>query len=208
MNGKKITQLGSKVVESDKVTYRGKELSSEKKVYILMNKPKDFITTVSDPHAEKTVTDLVRGKCSERVFPVGRLDRDTTGVLLLTNDGDLALKLTHPRYGHRKIYHVFLDKDLEEEHRTAIAGGVDLDGETVRPDAIDFTEPGDRTQVGIEIHSGQNRIVRRIFESFGYRIRKLDRVYFAGMTKKGLKRGQWRYLTDQEAGKLKMISAR
>ena len=168
-----------------------------------MNKPKDFVTTMSDPNAEKTVMDLVEGKCPQRVFPVGRLDKMTTGVLLLTNDGDLAEKLTHPSNMQRKIYHVHLDKNLTKKDFESILEGITLEDGPVNADALSYVE-GDESQVGIEIHSGRNRIVRRIFEHLDYKIKKLDRVYFAGLTKKNLRRGQWRFLTDQEASMLKM----
>ena len=203
VNGKTVTDLGVKVREDDDIRYRRKKLSAEKKVYILMNKPKDYVTTVEDPHADRTVTDLIGEKCRERVYPVGRLDKSTTGVLLLTNDGDLAGKLTHPRYKRKKIYHVFLDRDVTKNDMIKLSEGIDLDGEIVMADAVSYVEQDDRSQVGIELHSGQNRVVRRLFEDLGYRVRKLDRVYFAGLTKKNLPRGRWRYLTEKEVGMLK-----
>jgi 23S rRNA pseudouridine2605 synthase len=168
-----------------------------------MNKPKDFVTTVSDPNADKTVMDLLKGKCSQRVFPVGRLDKMTTGVLLFTNDGKLAEKLTHPSNKQKKIYHVYLDSNLSKSDFNEILKGITLEDGPIHADALSYVD-GDESQVGIEIHSGRNRVVRRLFEHFGYKIKKLDRVYFAGLTKKNLSRGQWRYLTEQEAAMLKM----
>jgi len=206
VNGKPVSELGTKVSPDDQVKYNGRLLQSEKKVYILMNKPKDYITTVEDPHANKKVMDLIGNKCSARVYPVGRLDRATTGVLLLTNDGELTRKLTHPRFNKKKIYHVFLNKTLKEGDRLAILKGMKIDEDIIQPDALDFVDPSDKTQVGIEIHTGQNRIIRRTFESLGYRIKKLDRVYFAGLTKKGLQRGQWRFLSEKEISILKMMA--
>ena len=206
VNGKVVTELGAKVHPKDKVEYRGKLLSNEKKVYILLNKPKDFVTTVRDRHAEKTVLDLVKNACDERVYPVGRLDKNTTGVLLLTNDGELTKQLTHPSYIKKKIYHVHLDKPVTKADMISIVEGVQVDEDFVTADAISYVEENDKTQVGVEIHTGQNRIVRRIFESLGYRIEKLDRVYFAGLTKKNLPRGKWRFLTPQELAMLKMKS--
>jgi len=203
VNGKKVTDLGTKVTLTDDVRYRGKKLAAEKRVYILLNKPKGYVTTVEDPHAEHTVLDLVENACSERVYPVGRLDKDTTGVLLLTNDGELTGKLTHPRFNRKKIYHVFLDRILARDDLFRLTEGVNLEGEIVAADAVSYADPEDRSQVGIEIHSGQNRVVRRIFESLGYRIKKLDRVYFAGLTKKNLQRGKWRFLTEKEINMLK-----
>jgi 23S rRNA pseudouridine2605 synthase len=206
VNNKLVTELGTKVMPGDTVRFDGEVLKNEQKVYIIMNKPKDYITTVEDPHAQRTVMDLIGNKCPVRVYPVGRLDRNTTGVLLLTNDGELAKKLTHPRYNKKKIYHVFLDKSLKDKDLQEITKGVSIEDIFIRPDAIHFADVNDKTQVGIEIHSGQNRIVRKIFESFGYRIRKLDRVYFAGLTKKGLQRGEWRFLKDKEINMLKMMA--
>lgn len=198
VNGVKVTDLGIKVKPGDDVRHRGKMLSSEKKVYILLNKPKDYVTTVEDPHADKTVLDLIKGACSERVYPVGRLDKSTTGILLLTNDGELAGKLTHPKYKRKKIYHVFLDRDVTWNDLTKLTEGIELDGETVIADSAAYADETDRSQVGIEIHSGQNRVIRRIFEQLGYKVKKLDRVYFAGLTKKNLPRGKWRFLSDKE----------
>lgn len=203
VNGKQITDLGIKVTNSDDIRYRSKKLTAEKKVYILMNKPKGYVTTVEDPHAELTVLDLIGNKCPERVYPVGRLDKETTGVLLLTNDGDLAGKLTHPRYERKKIYHVFLDKPVLKNDLMNLTKGIELDGESVAADAVSYADPEDRSQVGIELHSGKNRVIRRLFESLGYKIRKLDRVYFAGLTKKNLQRGRWRFLTEKEISMLK-----
>jgi 23S rRNA pseudouridine2605 synthase len=206
VNGKTVTELGMKVSPGDKVSYNGRLLENEDKVYILMNKPKDYITTLKDPHAGRTVMDLIGDRCAARVYPVGRLDRATTGVLLLTNDGDLTRKLTHPGFNKKKIYHVFLDKSLKEKDRLAILRGMKVGEDYIHPGALDYVDPADKTQVGIEIHTGQNRIIRRTFESLGYRIRKLDRVYFAGLTKKGLRRGQWRFLSEREISVLKMMS--
>ncbi len=168
-----------------------------------MNKPKGYVTTVEDPHAEHTVLDLIGNTCPERVYPVGRLDKETTGVLLLTNDGDLTGKLTHPKYERKKIYHVFLDKPVIKNDLFHLAEGIDLDGELVVADAVSYADPDDKTQIGIELHSGQNRVIRRLFESLGYKVRKLDRVYFAGLTKKNVQRGKWRFLSDKEVNMLK-----
>ncbi len=204
VNNKIISELGSRVNPSDNIKYNGERLKEERKVYILLNKPKDYITTVEDPHAKKTVLDLVRHACSERIYPVGRLDRNTTGVLLLTNDGDLTKKLTHPKFNKLKIYHVYLNKILKGRDLEKIAEGITLEDGLIKADAISYVDPNDKKQVGIEIHSGRNRIVRRIFESLEYKILKLDRVYFAGLTKKGLQRGKWRFLNDKEISMLKM----
>jgi 23S rRNA pseudouridine2605 synthase len=203
VNGKKVTELGTKVKSTDTVTYKGKDLTPGKKVYILLNKPKGYVTTVKDPHAEFTVLDLVKDATSERIYPVGRLDKNTTGVLLLTNDGDLAGKLTHPKYGAVKVYHVHTDNAVTRNDLETIVKGVVLEEGTVGADAVSFPDPDDHTQVGLEIHSGQNRVVRRIFEKLGYRVRKLDRVSFAGLTKKNLQRGTWRHLTPKEVSMLK-----
>lgn len=203
VNGKKVTDMGIKVKPSDKVEYRGKRLTPGNKVYILINKPKGYVTTVKDPHAESTVLDLVKDATTERIYPVGRLDKATTGVLLLTNDGDLAGKLTHPSYGARKIYHVFLDRDVTRHDMETIVEGVELEDGKVSADAVSYADTEDHTQVGIELHSGQNRVVRRIFEKLGYKVRKLDRVSFAGLTKKNLQRGHWRHLTAKEISMLK-----
>jgi 23S rRNA pseudouridine2605 synthase len=203
VNGKVVTELGTKVDKSDTIEYQGKALKPEKNVYILINKPKDYVTTVSDPFAKRTVLDLVKGACPERIYPVGRLDRNTTGVLLLTNDGDLAKKLTHPSHNKLKIYHVFLDKPVSEKDFSTITNGVELEDGFIKPDSMSFVVPNDLSQLGIEIHSGRNHIVRRIFDHMGYNVTKLDRVYFAGLTKKGLQRGEWRFLSDREIGMLK-----
>jgi 23S rRNA pseudouridine2605 synthase len=203
VNGKVVTDLGTKVSYNDEVKFKTKRLSAEKKVYILMNKPKDYVTTVEDPHADHTVLELIGNECRERVYPVGRLDKATTGVLLLTNDGDLAGKLTHPKFKRRKIYHVFLDKPVTKNDLFKLTEGIELDGITVVADAVSYAEPDDKTQIGIELHSGQNRVIRRMFETLGYRVKKLDRVYFAGLTKKNVQRGKWRYLNDKEISMLK-----
>jgi 23S rRNA pseudouridine2605 synthase len=203
VNGKQVTDMGIKVTIEDDVRYKSRKLSAEKKVYILLNKPKDYVTTVEDPHADKTVIDLIGNACSERVYPVGRLDKSTTGVLLLTNDGDLAGKLTHPKYKRRKIYHVFLDKIVSKNDLFKLTEGIELDGETIIADAVSYADQADRSQIGIELHSGQNRVVRRLFEKLGYDVKKLDRVYFAGLTKKNLPRGKWRFLTEKEINMLK-----
>lgn len=203
VNGNKVTDLGVKVSASDDVRYKNKRLSAEKMVYILLNKPKGYVTTVEDPHADKTVLDLVGNACTERIYPVGRLDKETTGVLLLTNDGQLTGKLTHPKYIRKKIYHVFLNKPVTKNDLSLLTEGIEIDGEMITIDAVSYADPEDRTQIGIEIHSGQNRIVRRIFEKLGYRVSKLDRVYFAGLTKKNLPRGKWRFLTEKEINMLK-----
>jgi len=203
VNGRVTNILGTKVAPSDVIKYDGKILSKEKKVYILLNKPKDFVTTTDDPYARKKVTDLVQRACPERVYPVGRLDRMTTGVLLLTNDGELTTRLTHPKYNRKKIYHVFLNKNVKGDDLDQLVNGIDLPDGKVFADAAAYVDPADKKQVGIEIHSGKNRILRRIFEHLGYRIIKLDRVYFAGLTKKGLARGEWRYLKEKEIIMLK-----
>jgi len=206
VNGNVVTELGTKITHSDTVEYNGKAVALESKCYILLNKPKDCVTTSDDPNGRTTVMDLIKGACEERVYPVGRLDRNTTGVLLLTNDGDLASKLTHPKYVKKKIYHVWTDKDIAEDDMQRIADGIELDDGPIHADAISYATDTDRNQAGIEIHSGRNRIVRRIFESLGYHVTKLDRVYFAGLTKKNLPRGRWRYLTQEEVNYLKMGS--
>ena len=204
VNGTVIKELGTKILRSDAVTFHDKPIDLESKVYVLLNKPKGFVTTTDDPENRKTVMDLVKSACDERIYPVGRLDRGTTGVLLLTNDGDLASKLTHPRYEKRKIYQVWVDKPVSAEHMQAIADGIELEDGEIIVDAISYVTEEDLTQIGIEIHSGKNRIVRRIFEHFDYRVLKLDRVYFAGLTKKNLSRGRWRYLTEKEVNMLRM----
>ena len=206
VNGEVVTELGTKISHNDVVEYDEKVVTLESKCYILLNKPKDCVTTSDDPNGRTTVMDLVKGACNERIYPVGRLDRNTTGVLLLTNDGDLASKLTHPKYVKKKIYHVWTDKDISEDDMQAIADGIELEDGPIHADAISYATETDRNQAGIEIHSGRNRIVRRIFESLGYHVTKLDRVYFAGLTKKNLPRGRWRYLTQEEVNFLKMGS--
>ncbi len=203
VNGKTITDLGTKVSTSDDIRYKNKRLRAEKKVYILMNKPKGYVTTVEDPHADHTVLELIGDAVPERVYPVGRLDKTTTGVLLLTNDGELTGRLTHPKYERRKIYHVYLDNPVSKNDLLILSEGIELDGETIVADAAAYPDPEDKTQVGIEIHSGQNRVIRRIFEKLGYKVKKLDRVYFAGLTKKNLPRGKWRFLNDKEINMLK-----
>lgn len=204
VNGELVTEMGFKIKPGDEVRYNGQRIKNERLVYILLNKPKDYITTLRDPHASRTVMDLVKNACKERIYPVGRLDRNTTGVLLLTNDGDLTKILTHPSHNRLKIYHVGLDKALTATDMQKIREGITLDDGPVKADDISYTDPADKKMVGIEIHSGRNRIVRRIFEQLGYSVKKLDRVYFAGLTKKGLSRGKWRFLTEKEIGMLKM----
>ncbi len=206
VNGVVVTELGTKIKRGDEVKFHDQAVSIERKIYVLLNKPKDTVTTSDDPQARRTVMDLVKGACDERIYPVGRLDRNTTGVLLLTNDGDLASKLTHPKYLKKKIYHVHLDKNLTKADMEQIAAGIQLDDGEIHADAISYTDDFKKDEVGIEIHSGKNRIVRRIFESLGYKVVKLDRVFFAGLTKKGLRRGEWRYLTEQEVNFLRMGS--
>ena len=206
VNGEVVTELGTKIKRGDEVKFHDQTVSIERKIYVLLNKPKDTVTTSDDPQARRTVMDLVKGACTERIYPVGRLDRNTTGVLLLTNDGDLASKLTHPKYLKKKIYHVHLDKNLTKADMEQIAAGIQLDDGEIQADAISYTDDFKKDEVGIEIHSGKNRIVRRIFESLGYKVVKLDRVFFAGLTKKGLRRGEWRYLTEQEVNFLRMGS--
>ena len=204
VNGEVVKELGTKVLRTDEIRFRDKDVSLEKKVYVLLNKPKDYVTTSDDPQQRKTVMDLVKNVCPERIYPVGRLDRNTTGVLLLTNDGDLASKLTHPKFLKKKVYHVFLDRPVTPEDMQRIAEGIDLEDGEVHADAIDYAKEDDHSQIGIEIHSGRNRIVRRIFETLGYRVVKLDRVFFAGLTKKNLRRGDWRFLTPKEVDMLRM----
>jgi len=203
VNGKVIKEMGFKVSHSDDIRYRDKKLKAESLVYVLLNKPKGYVTTVEDPHAERTVLDLVKGACTERIYPVGRLDKATTGVLLLTNDGELTGKLTHPKYKKKKIYHVWLDRDVTKNDLIRLSDGVEIDGEVVTADAVAYVTEEDKTQIGIELHSGQNRVVRRMFEGLGYDVRKLDRVYFAGLTKKSLPRGKWRLLNEKEIIMLK-----
>ena len=206
VNGEVVTELGTKVLRTDSILFHDQNVSLEKKVYVLLNKPKDYVTTSDDPQQRKTVMDLVKNACPERIYPVGRLDRNTTGVLLLTNDGDLASKLTHPKYLKKKIYHVYLDRNVTAHDLQQIAEGIMLDDGEIKADDVQYADPNDKKQVGIEIHSGKNRIVRRIFESLGYKVTKLDRVQFAGLTKKNLRRGDWRYLTEEEVDRLRMGS--
>ena len=204
VNGEVVTELGTKVnINTDDIRFNGERLKGENKVYIVMNKPKGFVTTASDPHADKTVMDLLKA-CPTRVFPVGRLDKNTTGVLMFTNDGEIAEKLTHPSYDKKKIYQVSLDSKLRQEDFEKILSGVELNDGTIAADELEYIEADDHRKLGIEIHSGKNRIVRRIFESLGYEVKALDRVYFAGLTKKGLKRGEWRYLSEGEVNLLRM----
>ena len=204
VNGEVVTELGTKVnINTDDIRFNGERLKGESKVYIVMNKPKGFVTTASDPHADKTVMDLLKS-CPSRVFPVGRLDKNTTGVLMFTNDGEIAEKLTHPSYDKKKIYQVSLDSKLKHEDFEKILSGVELNDGVIAADELEYIEEDDHRKLGIEIHSGKNRIVRRIFESLGYEVKALDRVYFAGLTKKGLKRGEWRYLTEGEINLLRM----
>ena len=204
VNGEVVTELGTKILRTDEVKFHDAPVTLEKKVYVLLNKPKDYVTTSDDPQQRKTVMDLVKDVCPERIYPVGRLDRNTTGVLLLTNDGDLASKLTHPKFLKKKVYHVHLDKNLTAHDMEQIREGVTLEDGEIKADAIEYADDRDKAQVGIEIHSGKNRIVRRIFESLGYRVTKLDRVQFAGLTKKNLRRGDWRFLTEKEVDMLRM----
>lgn len=206
VNGVVVTELGTKVKRTDEIKFHDQPVNIERKVYVLLNKPKDCVTTSDDPQERKTVMDFVKGACKERIYPVGRLDRNTTGVLLLTNDGDLASKLTHPKYLKKKIYHVYCDKNVTKADLDQIVSDITLDDGEIHADAVSYASETDKSQVGIEIHSGKNRIVRRIFEALGYRVIKLDRVYFAGLTKKGLRRGDWRYLTEQEVNMLRMGS--
>ncbi|MDO5129924.1 MAG: pseudouridine synthase, partial [Prevotellaceae bacterium] len=204
VNGEVVTELGTKVLRTDEVKFHDQPVNIEKKVYVLLNKPKDYVTTSDDPQQRKTVMDLVKNACRERIYPVGRLDRNTTGVLLLTNDGDMASKLTHPKFLKKKIYHVYLDKNVTAHDIQQIRDGIQLEDGEIQADACEYADEKDKKQVGIEIHSGKNRIVRRIFESLGYRVTKLDRVQFAGLTKKNLRRGDWRYLTEEEVDRLRM----
>lgn len=204
VNGEVITELGHKVFRTDNITFHDEPVSLEKKAYVLLNKPKNCVTTSSDPEERLTVMDLVKNACNERIYPVGRLDRNTTGVLLLTNDGELASKLTHPKFIKKKIYHVVLDKALTKADMQQIADGIELEDGKVHADAISYAKEDDKKEIGIEIHIGKNRIVRRIFDHLGYKVMRLDRVYFAGLTKKNLPRGKWRYLSQKEVDMLKM----
>ena len=206
VNGVAVSELGTKIKHDDVVEYEDKVVTLENKCYILLNKPKDCVTTSDDPDGRLTVMDLVKNACKERIYPVGRLDRNTTGVLLLTNDGDLASKLTHPKFVKKKIYQVWTDKNISEDDMQRLADGIELEDGPIHADAISYVNDRDKNQAGIEIHSGRNRIVRRMFESLGYRVTKLDRVYFAGLTKKNLPRGRWRYLTQEEVNFLKQGS--
>lgn len=204
VNGNIITEMGVKVKMNDDVRFDGRKLNAEKKIYLLLNKPKDFVTTTDDPHAERTVMELVKDACPERIYPVGRLDKSTTGVLLFTNDGELSDRLTHPSHNIKKIYQVSLDKPLTKNDMLQVAEGVELEDGAIAADAISYIDGKNKTEVGMEIHSGRNRIVRRIFEHLGYKVKKLDRVYFAGLTKKNLPRGKWRFLSHKEVQFLKM----
>ncbi|TKG94643.1 rRNA pseudouridine synthase [Puteibacter caeruleilacunae] len=204
VNGKTVTELGVRVKRTDVVCFSGERLSIEDKVYLLLNKPKGFVTTMDDPHAEKTVMDLVQNACEERIYPVGRLDKDTTGLLLFTNDGDLAKKLTHPSGNKRKIYHAFLDKEVTKADMITMSEGLELEDGFIAPDAIQYVNREIKNEIGIEIHSGKNRVVRRFFAHMGYHVEKLDRVYFAGLTKKNLPRGKYRFLSKKEISFLKM----
>jgi 23S rRNA pseudouridine2605 synthase len=204
VNGKVVSALGSKVGPADEVRYNGERIRNERKVYLVLNKPKDYVTTTDDPRERKTVMLLVKDACKERIYPVGRLDRNTTGVLLFTNDGELAKKMTHPSHNKKKIYHVSLNKGLSAGDLKKLADGISLDDGFIQPDAISYVNRENKREVGLEIHSGKNRIVRRMFEALGYRVDKLDRVYFGGLTKKSLSRGKWRFLTEKEVNRLKM----
>ena len=204
VNGTPITELGTKIKRGDKVLIGDQLVAPDKLVYILLNKPKGCVTSTDDPNAKLTVMKLVERACKERIYPVGRLDKPTTGVLLLTNDGDLASKLTHPMYNKKKIYQVTLNKELTEEDLATISAGIDLEDGPIKPDEVSYVDEADHKKIGIEIHSGRNRIVRRIFDKLGYRVMRLDRVFFAGLTKKGLKRGEWRFLTEREVSMLRM----
>lgn len=206
VNGVVVTELGTKVHRNDEVKFHDQPVNIERKVYLLLNKPKDCVTTADDPQERKTVMDYVKNACKERIYPVGRLDRNTTGVLLLTNDGEMASKLTHPKYLKKKIYHVYCDKNVTKADLDQIVHGITLEDGEIHADAVSYASDNDKSQVGIEIHSGKNRIVRRIFEHLGYKVIKLDRVYFAGLTKKGLRRGDWRFLTENEVNMLRMGS--
>ena len=204
VNGVVVTELGTKVTPTDDVRFNSERINPERKVYVLLNKPKDCVTTVDDPQERKTVLDCLRGIGKERIYPVGRLDRNTTGVLLLTNDGDMAAKLTHPKFMKKKIYHVTCDKNVAMSDMDLLVNGIELEDGHVYADEVTYVNEADRSQIGIEIHSGKNRIVRRMLEHLGYRVNKLDRVLFAGLTKKNLRRGDWRYLTDKEVNMLRM----
>lgn len=205
VNGQVVNELGTKVKRGDEVRFHDQLISIERKIYLLLNKPKDYVTTVEDPQDRKTVMDLVKGACKERIYPVGRLDRNTTGVLLFTNDGELASKLTHPKFNKKKVYHVRLDKAIEEADMQRLLNGIELEDGEIHCDAVNYTVTDtDHTQLGVEIHSGRNRIVRRMFETLGYHVVRLDRTQFAGLTKKNLRRGDWRFLTEKEVNMLRM----
>jgi len=204
VNGQTVTELGTKISPTDEVRFDDRLITPERKVYVLLNKPKDVVTTTDDPHAEHTVMDLVKGACEERIYPVGRLDRNTTGLLLLTNDGDLSKRLTHPSHKVEKVYQVTLDRSVSVNDIQKIASGIELDDGFIAADAITYVEGQDKDTIGIEIHSGRHRIVRRIFEQLGYRVKALDRVSVAGLTKKNLPRGKWRLLSPREVSYLKM----
>ena len=204
VNGVVVTELGTKVTPTDDVRFNSERINPERKVYVLLNKPKDCVTTVDDPQERKTVLDCLRGIGKERIYPVGRLDRNTTGVLLLTNDGDLASKLTHPKFMKKKVYHVTCDKNVAMSDMDLLVNGIELEDGNVYADEVTYVNEADRSQIGVELHSGKNRIVRRMLEHLGYRVMKLDRVLFAGLTKKNLKRGDWRYLTEKEVNMLRM----
>ena len=204
VNGKVVTEMGFKVGFRDTVKFNNESIVAEKKVYLILNKPKDYVTTTDDPHAKKTVMELVKHACKERIYPVGRLDRNTTGLLFFTNDGDIARRLMHPSFNKKKIYQVNLDKALTRNDMIQISDGIELDDGMINADSISYVDEGDKKNIGIEIHSGRNRIIRRIFEHLGYRVQKLDRVYYAGLTKKNLPRGRWRFLNEKEINLLKM----
>ena len=206
VNGKIVSEMGYQVLPGESVSFNGKIISAEKKVYVLLNKPKGYVTTLEDPHADKTVMELIANACPERIYPVGRLDKSTTGLLLFTNDGDMTKRLTHPKYNRKKIYHAYLDQKVSKNHLQEIVDGVNLEDGFVAADSVSYVSEDDKKQVGIEIHSGKNKIVRRIFEHLGYKVEKLDRVYFCGLTKKDLPRGRWRFLTEEEVNLLKMTS--
>lgn len=206
INGKIVSEMGHQVLPGESVSFNGRIITAEKKMYVLLNKPKGYVTTLEDPHADKTVMELIANACPERIYPVGRLDKSTTGLLLFTNDGDMTKRLTHPKYNRKKIYHVFLDQRVTKNHLQEIVDGITLEDGFVAADSVSYVSEDDKKQVGIEIHSGKNKIVRRIFEHLGYKVDKLDRVYFCGLTKKDLPRGRWRFLTEDEVTLLKMSS--
>ncbi len=206
INGKIVSEMGYQVLPGESVSFNGKIITAEKKMYVLLNKPKGYVTTSDDPHADKTVMELIANACPERIYPVGRLDKATTGLLLFTNDGDMTKRLTHPKYNRKKIYHVFVDQKVTKNHLQEIVDGITLEDGFVAADSVSYVSEDDKKQVGIEIHSGKNKIVRRIFEHLGYKVEKLDRVYFCGLTKKDLPRGRWRFLTEDEVNVLKMSS--